>query len=92
MLAGVSSGTGLHAARVFQFDGVKPLICDVVDDARVAWLCDEIVARGAGPWGLVDHAGVAHLGDLVDVPIHETRSLVEVNVFGVQRVTQASPG
>jgi len=77
------------AARVAQIDGVEPLICDVADDAQVARLRDEIVARGTGLWGLVNNAGVAHLGDLVDVQIHEMRSLFEVNVFGVLRVTQA---
>jgi len=64
----------------------------VVDDAQVAQLRDEIVARGTGLWGLVNNAGVAHMGDLVDVAVHEMRSLFEVNVFGVQRVTQAVAG
>ncbi|MFO7670371.1 MAG: SDR family NAD(P)-dependent oxidoreductase, partial [Bacteroidales bacterium] len=77
------------AARVAQIEGVEPLICDVADDAQVAQLRDAIVARGTGLWGLVNNAGVAHMGDLVDVPMHEMLGLFEVNVFGVQRVTQA---
>lgn len=72
--------------RLEQLDGVRPVVCDVTDEASVAALaesvgaCDAVVhcaggARGAEP--------VAQAG------IEDWRWMHEVNVLGVLRVTKA---
>jgi NAD(P)-dependent dehydrogenase (short-subunit alcohol dehydrogenase family) len=69
--------------------GVDVLVCDVTDDAAVARLRDAIVERGDGLWGLVNNAGIAHVGNLTDTSVDEMRRVFDVNVFGAHRVTLA---
>jgi NAD(P)-dependent dehydrogenase (short-subunit alcohol dehydrogenase family) len=77
------------AARLARIDGVEPVVCDVTDDEHVARLRAAIDARGAGLWGIVHNAGIAHLGHLTTTSQGDMRAVFEVNVFGVHRVTNA---
>ena len=54
-------------------------------DAAVAF----IEAEGRGLYGLVNNAGVFIGGPATEVPVDEFAWLMDVNVFGVYRVTQA---
>jgi len=76
-------------ARLARIDGVQPLMCDVTDDVQVAHMRAAIDARGDGLWGIVHNAGIAHLGHLTTTSLDELKSVFEVNVFGVHRVTNA---
>ncbi|MFK7954179.1 MAG: SDR family oxidoreductase [Ekhidna sp.] len=68
----------------------KPLIFDVTDHAsvdRAAQLLEkEIGEEGLG--GLINNAGVAVGGPLMDVDIEDFRYQFEVNVIGLVKVTQ----
>ena len=77
------------ATRLAEIDGVQALICDVTDDAQVARLRAAIEARGDGLWGIVHNAGIAHIGHLSTTALDELKTVFEVNVFGVHRVTNA---
>lgn len=72
-------------------DQFKPLIFDVTDhdavDAAANQLKKEIGDEGLG--GLINNAGVAIGGPLLDVDIEEYRYQFEVNVIGLVKVTQA---
>lgn len=72
-------------------DQFKPLIFDVTDhaaiDASARFLQQEIGDEGLG--GLINNAGVAIGGPLLDVDIEEYRYQFEVNVIGLVKVTQA---
>jgi NAD(P)-dependent dehydrogenase (short-subunit alcohol dehydrogenase family) len=77
------------ARRLAVIQGIEPVLCDVRSDADVARLREAILARGAGLWGLVNNAGVAHLGHLTDASVEDMQELFDINVFGVHRVTNA---
>jgi NAD(P)-dependent dehydrogenase (short-subunit alcohol dehydrogenase family) len=77
------------ADRLNELDGIDALVCDVRNDAQVTRLGETISERGAGVWGLVNNAGVAHVGPLTKVPMERMLDVFDVNVFGVHRVTNA---
>ena len=69
----------------------KPLIFDVTDhqsvDEAARQLEVEVGKEGLG--GLINNAGIAVGGPLMDLTIDDYRKQFEVNVFGVIKVTQA---
>ena len=70
-------------------DGITAVALDVRDAAQVRAVHDRIAADGGGLDGLVNNAGIGHLGPLAafdDAALHE---IFDVNVFGVHRVTNA---
>ncbi len=77
------------AERLARMRGVEALVCDVTDEAQVARLRESVEARGRGLWGLVNNAGVAHVGRLTGTSVSEMKDVFEVNVFGAHRVTNA---
>jgi short-subunit dehydrogenase len=81
-------GTSRRAAAE-QSDGVTMLPCDVTDDASVAKLVDEVLARAGRIDLLVNNAGLGLLGGAEESSIVQAKSLFDVNVFGVMRVTNA---
>ena len=68
-----------------------PLIFDVTDEAAVRRAADEVRAalNGEKLFGLVNNAGIAVSGPLVDLDADEFRKQMEVNVTGPFLVTQA---
>ena len=65
------------------------LSCDVTDDASVAKLVDEVLAKAGRIDLLVNNAGIGLLGGAEESSITQAQALFDVNVFGVLRVTSA---
>jgi NAD(P)-dependent dehydrogenase (short-subunit alcohol dehydrogenase family) len=72
-------------------DNCVPLIFDVTDAAAVASAAERVAAAiGAERLaGLVNNAGIAVPGPLLELPIAEVRRQFEVNLIGQLTVTQA---
>lgn len=72
-------------------EGFAPLIFDVTDTAAVNSAAEEVrAALGGEPlFGLVNNAGVAVAGPLLDLPLDELRRQMEVNLVGVVAMLQA---
>ncbi len=68
-----------------------PLIFDVTDEAAVKAAADQVRDAVAGERlaGLVNNAGIAVAGPLLELPIAEFRRQLEINVIGVVSVTKA---
>ncbi|MFT2212513.1 oxidoreductase [Rhizobium giardinii] len=70
-------------------DGVTMLICDVIDDASVQSLVDEVLRRAGRIDLLVNNAGLGLLGGAEESSVAQVQALFDVNVFGVIRMTNA---
>ncbi len=72
--------------RLEQLDGVRPMVCDVTDDASVNALADAVRECDA-----VVHCAGGALGSepVAEAGIDDWRWMYEVNVLGVLRVTKA---
>src|SRR6478672_8176422 len=81
-------GTSRHAAAE-RADGVTMLSCDVTDDASVAKLVDEVLAKAGRIDLLVNNAGIGLFGAAEESSIAQAQVLFDVNVFGVLRLTNA---
>ena len=68
--------------------GIEVRGVDVTDDASMVALMDAIIAASGRIDILVNNAGYGSYGALEDVPISEARRQVEVNLFGLARMTQ----
>jgi NAD(P)-dependent dehydrogenase (short-subunit alcohol dehydrogenase family) len=78
-----------EATPLAGLERVETFVCDITDDDQVARLRAAIDARGGGLRGLVNNAGIAHYGLLTETSVDALRSVFEVNVFGMHRVTKA---
>jgi len=81
-------GTSRRAASD-STDGVTMLTCDVTDDAAVAKLVDEVLAKAGRIDLLVNNAGMGLLGAAEESSTAQAQALFDVNVFGVLRMTNA---
>jgi short-subunit dehydrogenase len=70
-------------------EGVTMLTCDVTDDASVAKLVDEVVAKAGRIDFLVNNAGIGLIGGAEESSVGQAQALFDVNLFGVLRVTNA---
>ncbi|MFE4962788.1 oxidoreductase [Streptomyces sp. NPDC056660] len=68
--------------------GVRTLSLDVTSETSVGNAVAEIVAAQGRIDVLVNNAGYGSYGALEDVPMEEARAQIEVNVFGLARLTQ----
>ncbi|MER5515253.1 oxidoreductase [Streptomyces sp. NPDC002763] len=68
--------------------GVRTLELDVTSETSVGNAVAEIVAAQGRIDVLVNNAGYGSYGALEDVPMEEARAQIEVNVFGLARLTQ----
>jgi NAD(P)-dependent dehydrogenase (short-subunit alcohol dehydrogenase family) len=68
-----------------------PLVFDVTDEAAVRAAADQVRAalHGETLAGLVNNAGIAVSGPVLDLPVSEFRRQLEVNVIGPILATQA---
>jgi NAD(P)-dependent dehydrogenase (short-subunit alcohol dehydrogenase family) len=68
-----------------------PLLFDVTDEAAVYAAAGQVrtALNGQTLAGLVNNAGVAVPGPLLELPIEEFRRQIEINLIGVVTVTQA---
>ena len=72
-------------------DKFTPLLFDVTDVAAVKRGADQVRAalKGEKLFGLVNNAGIAVSGPLLELPVDDFRNQLEVNVTGPLIVTQA---
>lgn len=68
--------------------GIRPVTVDVTDDPSLVAFVDQVVAETGRVDVLVNNAGYGSYGALEDVPLEEARRQVEVNLFGLARLTQ----
>lgn len=72
-----------------QSDSVTMLTCDVTDDASVAKMVDDVLAKAGRIDLLVNNAGMGLFGGAEESSTGQAQALFDVNVFGVLRVTNA---
>jgi short-subunit dehydrogenase len=82
-------GTSRNAANAADADGVMFLDLDVADDESVRALVDDVVERFGRIDVLVNNAGMGVAGASEESSITQTKSVFEVNFFGVIRMTNA---
>lgn len=70
-------------------DNVQSVRLDVTVQEEIDAAVEHINAEGRGLYALVNNAGVLFTGPAMEVDVERVRSLFDVNVFGVFRVTQA---
>jgi NAD(P)-dependent dehydrogenase (short-subunit alcohol dehydrogenase family) len=68
--------------------GVTVVGADVTEDASLVALVERVVTEAGRIDVLVNNAGYGSYGALEDVPIDEARRQMDVNVFGLARLTQ----
>lgn len=68
--------------------GVRTLFLDVTDDASMTAAVERIEREAGGVDALVNNAGYGSYGALEDVPMDEARRQIDVNVFGLARMSQ----
>jgi len=68
--------------------GIKILQMDVTDDISIQKGIDEIIKKESRLDILVNNAGFGLFGSIEDVPMDDARYQMEVNVFGLARLTQ----
>jgi short-subunit dehydrogenase len=68
--------------------GVEVLGLDVTDDDSIRTAVDAIIHQSGRIDLLVNNAGYGSYGSIEDVPMDEARAQIEVNVFGLARLTQ----
>jgi NAD(P)-dependent dehydrogenase (short-subunit alcohol dehydrogenase family)/ketosteroid isomerase-like protein len=70
-------------------DNVQAIKLDVTVQEQIDAAVATVEQSGRGLYGLINNAGVFIGGPVADVPVEELQWLMDVNVFGVYRVTQA---
>jgi NAD(P)-dependent dehydrogenase (short-subunit alcohol dehydrogenase family) len=76
-------------AELDAIENVDAVRLDVTNPAEIAAAVETITKAGRGLYGLVNNAGVAIIGPLVDTKDEDFQWVMEVNVFGPYRVTKA---
>ncbi|WP_324133188.1 oxidoreductase [Bosea sp. (in: a-proteobacteria)] len=70
-------------------DGITMLACDVADNASVDTLVAHVLAEAGRIDVLVNNAGLGMTAGAEEVSVERAKTLFEVNVFGVLRMTNA---
>lgn len=72
-------------------DNFTPLLFDITDKAAIDAAADAVrtALDGATLAGLVNNAGIAVAGPLLDLPVDDFRRQLEINLVGTFMVTQA---
>ena len=68
--------------------GVVPIPMDLTDEASLAAGVQSVIAAEGRIDVLVNNAGYGYLGAIENVPMAEARRQLEVNLFGLARLTQ----
>jgi len=68
---------------------VDPIKLDVTSPAEVRRAAVTVKKRGKGLYGLVNNAGMGDYWPLPELDIEDLNAVVDVNVYGVHRMTQA---
>lgn len=75
--------------RLEAMPNVEAIKLDVTKQEEIDAAVDVVKKKGRGLYGLVNNAGIAIIGPLIETPVSELDWLFEVNVMGPYRVTQA---
>ena len=70
-------------------DNIKAIKLDVTIQSEIDAAVETVKKEGRGLYGLVNNAGVAVLGPLVEIAESEVNFVMDVNVMGPYRVTKA---
>jgi NAD(P)-dependent dehydrogenase (short-subunit alcohol dehydrogenase family) len=76
-------------AALNEIDNVEAVRLDVTVQEDIDAAVETVVAGGRGLYGIVNNAGVFIGGPLTDVSVDELHWIMDVNVYGVYRVTKA---
>lgn len=72
-----------------RIDNVQSIRLDVTIQDDINAAIETVRNGGRGLYGLVNNAGTAFGGPLIEVGVEDLKWLFDVNVFGVYRITQA---
>ncbi len=78
----------MDALGAMATDAVHPVALDVTDDASMRACVEQVLAETGRIDVLVNNAGYGSHGAVEDVPMEEARRQMEVNLFGLARMTQ----
>jgi NAD(P)-dependent dehydrogenase (short-subunit alcohol dehydrogenase family) len=71
------------------FENVKAVKIDVTNKEDLKILHEWVEKEGAGLYGIVNNAGVSDMWPLVESPVNYFHRVMDVNLYGVFRVTNA---
>ena len=75
--------------RLEAMENVEAIKIDVTIQSEIDAAVKTIESKGRGLYGLINNAGVAVFGPVIEVDVVELEYQMNVNVFGPYRVTQA---
>ena len=70
-------------------ENIQAVRLDVTIQSEIDAAVATVKEQGRGLYGLVNNAGVAVLGPLIEIPESDVEFVMDVNVFGPYRVTKA---
>lgn len=76
-------------ARLDAMDNVTAVRLDVTIPAEIEAAVEKVRAEGRGLYGLINNAGIAVMGPLIEQPEEELDLIFDVNLLGPYRVTKA---
>ncbi|MHA1683862.1 MAG: SDR family oxidoreductase [Promethearchaeota archaeon] len=76
-------------AELDEMENITGLKLDVTRDEDVERAARFIKERGTGLFGLVNNAGIAEAGPLMDISVEDLKKQFDVNLFGLHGVTKA---
>lgn len=76
-------------AEMNAMDNVTAVQFDVRNQDEIDAAAAFVKAQGRGLYGLINNAGVAVVGPLLETPVDQVQYQMDINVYGPLRVTQA---
>jgi len=83
-----AAARSMDKLNAFASDTIRPIHLDVTDNASMQACVQRILAEERRIDVLVNNAGYGSFGAVEDVPMEEARRQLEVNLFGLARMTQ----
>jgi len=75
--------------RLDAMENVKSVRLDVTIQSEIDAAVEFVRSEGRGLYGLINNAGVAVMGPLIEQPVEELDFIIDVNLLGPYRVTKA---
>ncbi len=75
--------------RLDAMENVKSIRLDVTSQSEIDAAVEFVRSEGRGLYGLINNAGVAVMGPLIEQPEEELDFIIDVNLLGPYRVTKA---